>query len=546
MVSLHAHRQDDALAYARAALALRPQSAAAHNAVGLVLQEMGRMDEAIDEYHKSLAIDPKYIESLFNVGDALRSVGKFDEAIAGLREAIDSDPTYVESYIDLGMALQDENRLDEAVNVFKQAIKLDPRNAKAHNNLATVLRLQGHLDDAVAELQEAINIDPKFAIGQINFGEALWAKGQLHEAIEHIQQATQLDLPDVEAQILFCGHLFSDACAAVRETKVQQIGKPPLDETARANLRLRALGWLRTDLNLVIQLIDNGQGQATSLFTWENEADLASVRDPAELAKLSESEREQWRRLWAVVASEIVTDPVTQARERVAHGDWAEAARLYAQKLTRRTNIGGEFWFEYAAVQLLTGNKPGYARACAELIGRCGTPGGPRAYHVARAGTLAADAAADFSLLSRLADGELQSHAAEFWSLTERGALAYRAGRFEESIGFFDQSLKADSKPGRAVINWLWLALADQRLGKSDEARRWLEKAQKWLDQFSNGMPAGAETAYGLHLHNWLEANVLRREAESLMSSKGAAHYESVEHPVTLGSDLSLIMRTAR
>jgi tetratricopeptide (TPR) repeat protein len=169
-------------------------------------------------------------------------------------------------------------------------------------------------------------------------------------------------------------------------------------------------------------------------------------------------------------------------------------------------------------VLLLSGDRPGYRAACAQLIERCGKPGGPRAYHAARAGTLAADGAPGASLLGRLAHNELQQNAKQFWSLTEQGALAYRAGRFEESVSLFERSLKADSHPGRAVVNWAWLALAQQRLGKPEEARRWLGKAQKWLDQFGDGMPPRAEEELGLHLHNWLEAQILRREAEALLS----------------------------
>jgi hypothetical protein len=78
--------------------------------------------------------------------------------------------------------------------------------------------------------------------------------------------------------------------------------------------------------------------------------------------------------------------------------------------------------------------------------------------------------------------------------------------------------LKVDHKPGREILNWLWLALGNQRLGKSEEARRWLVKAQAWLDQYRDGMPARADEELGLHLHNWLEAHVLRREAEALLS----------------------------
>ena len=72
------------------------------------------------------------------------------------------------------------------------------------------------------------------------------------------------------------------------------------------------------------------------------------------------------------------------------------------------------------------------------------------------------------------------------------------------------------------VLNWLWLALAEQRLGKAEEARRWLNKAQSWLDQYRDGMPARAEGEFGLDLHNWLETHVLRREAEALIPSEAS------------------------
>jgi hypothetical protein len=85
-------------------------------------------------------------------------------------------------------------------------------------------------------------------------------------------------------------------------------------------------------------------------------------------------------------------------------------------------------------------------------------------------------------------------------------------------VSFFEQSLRADFNSGRAVLNWLWQALANQRLEKAEEARRWLGKAQAWLNQYGDGMPVRADEELGLHLHNWLEAHVLRREAEVLLA----------------------------
>lgn len=513
-----ANRPEEALGYVQSALALRPDSAPVRNAVGGVLQTIGRVDEAIEEYHKALAVDPKYAYTHYNLGEALRSQGKLDEAISHLREAIATNPKLTDAYISLAAALQSKQRPDEAINVLKQSIRFNARNAVAHNNLAIALGSQGDMNEAIAQLQEAVKIDSKYAIGQINLGEALWAQGRLEEAIEHIQQAAEIDPPDADAEVFLCLHLYAAACTAVRETLGEQVGKPRLDGTHRAKLRLRALDWLRASLILAIKQADNSRGQTSSLITWESEPDLAAVRDPAELAELPANEREQWRRFWGVVAAEIATDPVTLARERASSRDWEAAARWYARAVSRGRMNSGDVWFECAAVRVLSGDKQGYATACRELLERCDKPGGPRAYHAARAGTLAAQGAPDVSLLARLARDELQQHATEFWSLTEQGALAYRAGRFQESEFLFEQSLNADPHSGRAVVNWVWLALAEQRLGKTDQARHWLKKAQTWLDQFRDGLPPRADQDLGLHLHNWLEANVLRREAEAMIS----------------------------
>ncbi len=235
------------------------------------------------------------------------------------------------------------------------------------------------------------------------------------------------------------------------------------------------------------------------------------------LANLPDAERQQWRRLWADLEASLATDPLGQGRASAAHRDWAQAADGFARAIERGPRNDCHVWFEYAALLLLTCDRPGYARACAHMIEACGKAGGPRAYHVARACTLAPDAVEDATLPGRLAKAELEANAREFWSLTEQGALAYRAGQFPQAVPLFEQSLRADPKSGRAVLNWLWLVLANQRLGKAEEALRWLDKAQAWLDQYRDGMPARVEMELGLHYHNWLESLVLRREAEVLI-----------------------------
>jgi tetratricopeptide (TPR) repeat protein/tRNA A-37 threonylcarbamoyl transferase component Bud32 len=518
-------RSDEALGFFRAALALRPEASPAYNGVGVMLFVTGRLDEAIGYWEQALDIDPNFGEVHTNLAQALSAKGRLDEAIGHYQESIRLDPhASAIAHHNLGAALWDKGRQNEAIGHYQESIRLDPQaSALAHNNLGAALYQQGRLDEAIGHYQQAIRLDPKVsAMAHHNLGAALRDRGRLNEAIGHFQQALKLGPNSTLAGSNLYSCRYAAACAAVRASAGQGPRETPLGEQERVDLRRQALDWLRADVELRTALLKDGKWAGLyalsgwSLSSWQTDPALASVRDGAALTKLPAAERQQWQRFWADVAALLTADaldPVAQAARR----KWDKAAGCYKRALERDATDGGHFWFEYAAVLLLSGDRPGYAGACAHMIEKCGTNGGPRAYHVARACTLAPDTVAEPSRPGRLAEKELRAYANQFWSLTEQGALAYRAGRFQEAVPLFEQSLKADSMPGRAVLNWLWLALANQRLGKAKEARCWLGKATAWLDQYRDGMPAGAEAEVGLHLHNWLEAHVLRREAEALI-----------------------------
>jgi tetratricopeptide (TPR) repeat protein len=213
----------------------------------------------------------------------------------------------------------------------------------------------------------------------------------------------------------------------------------------------------------------------------------------------------------------IKNTPSEQAQSHAARGDW-NAAASYGKVFEVQPPEDGRRWFEYAAVLLLSGDQPGYRKICAEMVELSGQPG-MRSYLVARACTLAADSVEDSDQPGKCAEKELMGSRA-VWSLAEQGALAYRAGRYDEAATLLDQSLQADSKHGRAVLCWLWLSLVEQRRGKPAEARVWLGKAAKWFAQCPEGVPVLPDNDKGLHLYNWLEAQILRREAEALLTSK--------------------------
>jgi tetratricopeptide (TPR) repeat protein len=356
--------------------------------------------------------------------------------------------------------------------------------------------------------------EPSAAAEQLEVARLCVDHGRAHDAAG-LYAAAFAARPAL-ADDLEAGDRYNAACAAVRAAAAEGSDGARVGGTERVGLRRQALAWLRADLALRTRLLRDGKSVDGALRFWQTDADLGGVRDPAALAKLPAEERADWQRLWVDVAALRVADPLRQGRIHAARRQWAQAAACYARAFKGGPTDDGESWFEYAALLLLSGDRPGYARACAHMMERCGKAPDLRAYHMAR--SLAPKAVANESLPGRLAEKELRGSARAFWSLTEQGALAYRAGRFQEAVPLFEQSLRADPKSGRAVLNWLWLAIANQRLGKAEEARRWLVKAQGWLDPYGDGMPARADEELGLHLHNWLEAHVLRREAEALLS----------------------------
>jgi serine/threonine-protein kinase len=555
---VEARRYDEAVAYFRAALALRPQVSVAHNGLGNALYLSGRPEEAVRHFHQALGIDPRSALAHVNLAMVMVDKGRLDEAIDHYQHALTIAPRYALAHMNLGLALGDKGRLEEGFDHLQQAVRIAPRDALAHYNLGRALRDKGQLDEAISHYQEAIRIDPKASASVHNsLGLALWSKGRHdeaisryqeairidpkasaaahynlglalrdksrpEEAIDHLRQTIELEPTSTLAPPALASALFQAARADALAAADQGSKAGQLSESERADKRRQALARLRANLELRTKLQNEGKAVAWSVAVWQTDPALAGVREPAALAKLPDAERAEWQRLWANVAAIIATDPRVQGEAFGARRDWAKAADGYAKALKRVPTDDGHFWFEYAALLLLSGDRAGYEKACAHMIETYGKPGGPRSFHLARACTLAPDAVADGALPGRLAETELQRSAKQFWSLTEQGALAYRAGRYQETVALFEQRLKADHMPGRAVLNWLWLALANQRLEKSEEARRWLNKAQAWLDQYRDGMPARADEELGLHLHNWLEAHVLRREAEALIQSTGS------------------------
>src|SRR5262249_9886442 len=106
---------------------------------------------------------------------------------------------------------------------------------------------------------------------------------------------------------------YNAVCAAALAGCGQGEDASKLDDQAKARLRQQALEWLKADLALRVKQLSSEKAQERgdarrALRHWQEDPDLAGVRDKEGLAKLAQEEGEAWRSLWAEVEELLAKD----------------------------------------------------------------------------------------------------------------------------------------------------------------------------------------------------------------------------------------------
>jgi serine/threonine-protein kinase len=346
---------EEAIKEYRLALEIEPRFAAAHNNLGLALQEKNLLDDAIKEYRLALEIEPRYAAAYYNMGLALRLKNQPNEAIVAYREAIRIDPKYFSAHLNLGNVLTSQGKLAEATQEYRIALDLDPRSANTYGALGQVLLVQGHFEEARSYTQRCLDLLPEgaplrpFVQQQLQTCErcleldqkltaylegkeqpadnterlnlarfALDQKKLPVAAVRLYEDAFAAD-PKLEAQTTNSPR-YNAACAAARAGCGQGKDAAQLADQQRAELRGKALAWLRKDLEFWREKADGDDVRLRAtvqpmLKHWQNNAALVRLRSPEALAKLPEVEREEWSKFWDEVTAllkKVSTDMATE------------------------------------------------------------------------------------------------------------------------------------------------------------------------------------------------------------------------------------------
>lgn len=176
-------------------LAKNPACWMAHNNLGKLMLDRGRITESITHFESAIRIRPHHVEALTNLGVARAKLGSPADAIRLLRQALHFKPDYALAHNNLGLALTMVGRIDEGISHFEEAVRLDPEYVEAHYNHGVTLSNHGRPGEAVVHLEHALRLQPEHVRARMLLGQAMERTGRPRHAAVYYEQALRL-LPD--------------------------------------------------------------------------------------------------------------------------------------------------------------------------------------------------------------------------------------------------------------------------------------------------------------------------------------------------------------
>jgi serine/threonine protein kinase/tetratricopeptide (TPR) repeat protein len=396
---------------------------------------------------------------------------------------VQRDPKNADAQFQLGNVLRTAGQLDRAVAAYREAVRLDgDRHGAAIDALADLQLSRGNLKEALATYQRSLALAPENPSAHRGLGNARKASGDLDGALAAYRTAAAAQ----EKCPANSNSLYNAACyraltaAAQAQAKSPDAARLAKEEADRAMERLN-------------QAVKAGY------------VDLAHIKKDANLDPLRQ--REEFQNLVARL------DALLQARSYIRLSQWDKAAAEYAKAELLAQPLGDDA-FAYACLFLIRGDGESYRRYCQGMVWHAAqTTDHFEAYVLARSCALARQGPVDPARAVQWGN-QAVDRSQPAWYLHALGLAQYRAGQFDQALQSFT---RADAGWTLRDLNLFGLALVHHSLGHADEARRCLAKGIQWLEREG---PPGPGRPARLQPQDWLEAQLLRREAEEALKVK--------------------------
>ena len=322
-----------AIAAYREAIRLKPDYAAAHNNLGAILCDVTHDYAGAEaEFREAIRLKPDDALAHFNLGNALHGSAERAGAIAAYREAIRLKPDYAAAHSNLGNALSSSGDGAGRSPHSARRSASSPTSPRPTATSASPCGGRGNMPSRWPSSAWGTNSarsgpdcairrprgsprpsdSPPWPTGSRRSWPARPGRPTPPRAWRSPRCSTTRSgtppppgsgprrwRPTRSSVTTAAQHRYIAARAAALAAAGRGKDEPPPDAAAKAELRRKALDWLRAELAAWSKVLDSddpkaGAAVAPTLRHWKEESDLAGVRDRDAIAASPPDERRAW------------------------------------------------------------------------------------------------------------------------------------------------------------------------------------------------------------------------------------------------------------
>lgn len=321
------------------AIALKPESMAAHLKRGEAYRRREELDSAMRDLRRAADIDPLAPRPRELLGDVSYAMGRYARAAERYREYIALDDSSSRLFYKLGLAQYRAGQPSACVTALESAIELRAESAETHYLMGLCLREAQKPTEAIAALERSVDLAPAMLQAREELADEYGRLGRSDDRIAQLEALLALDPGPSREVALGLAHADAGDSASALQVLSRAARRYPTHRytyvaLGRVWLDVAQAGDDEIALNKALEALRNASGPEE-----HSEALMLTGR-----ALLLASDLEAAERALQRATEKLPVEPVTflylaEAAERLGHLDVAREALLDHDALVSLSSV---------------------------------------------------------------------------------------------------------------------------------------------------------------------------------------------------------------